>query len=185
MSRMVMILGAGGHARVLADVLRLQGSRLVGMTSNDDDVLGRYSPEEIDLVNGVGSIGVPLKRRELFERFKSRGYRFTSVIHPSAILGSDVSLGEGVQIMAGVIIQPGTALGDNTLLNTRVSVDHDCVIGSHVHLAPGVILCGGVTVEEGCHVGTGAVVVQGVRIGKNTFVRARKLVSPSKKPVTP
>lgn len=185
MNRSVMILGAGGHAKVLAEALRLQGVSLLGMTSNDEEVLNRYSPDKIDLVNGVGCVHVNPQRRELFERFKSKGYRFASVIHPSSVIAQDVSLGEGVQIMAGVIIQPGSSIGDNALLNTRVSVDHDCVIGSHVHLAPGVILSGGVTIGEGCHVGTGSVVIQGVHIERNTFIKARQLVRPSKRLVSP
>lgn len=185
MNRPVMILGSGGHAKVLAEALRLAGIPIWGMTSHDEEVLNRYAPGELELVNGVGSINVSTKRRELFERFKLKGYRFATVIHPSAVITSDVSLGEGAQIMAGVIIQPGSCIGENTILNTRVSVDHDCVIGPHVHLAPGVILSGGVTIEEGCHVGTGAVVVQGVRIEKNTLIKARQLVRPSKKFVTP
>ena len=76
--------------------------------------------------------------------------------------------------MAGAVIQPGTVIGDNSIINTHASVDHDCKIDAHVHIAPGAILCGGVCIGERSHVGTGVVIVQNCQIGPGTLVRAGK-----------
>ena len=192
MKKPVILLGAGGHARVLLDVLRLQGIKILGLTDanpskadktelkipvlGDDEAILNYRPEEVFLVNGIGSTDVDSKRAELFKRFKTKSYTFVSVVHPSAIIARDVVLGEGVQIMAGAVIQTGARIGDNTIINTRAAIDHDCEIGSSVHIAPGVTLSGGITVGDGTHIGTGAVIVQNRRIGRNCFVKAQALI---------
>lgn len=188
----VIVLGAGGHAKVLIDMLRLSDIVILGVTDaqsskhgstfsglrviGGDDMVLQHKPDHIRLVNGVGSTSLPQARRALFERFKQRGYSFHSVIHPSAVIAVDTELAEGVNIMAGAIIQPGSRIGANAIVNTAASVDHDCVIGAHVHLAPGVILSGGVCIGEGTHVGTGACVIQGVAIGENCVIGAGALV---------
>lgn len=188
----VLILGAGGHAKVLVDALlassaviagivdpdpKLSGANILGVpVLGGDDVVGQFPAAEIQLVNGLGSIGVPVKRQQLFERFKGMGYNFATVVHPSAVLALDVELGEGAQVMAGAVIQAGSRIGRNTIINTRASIDHDCIIGNHVHIAPGVTLSGGVTVGEGTHIGTGATVVQGINIGKGCLVAAGAVV---------
>ncbi|MHB1126568.1 MAG: acetyltransferase [Bacillota bacterium] len=188
----VIILGAGGHAKVLIDALRKQSIPILGITEKhkkaqnehikdieilgDDEVIFKYSPKNIRLVNGLGSVKTTLNRQLIFEYFKRKGYVFTSVIHPNSIIASDVLLLEGVQIMAGAIIQSGAKIGMNTILNTRASIDHDCIIGDHVHLAPGVVLSGGVTVGYGTHIGVGATVIQGITIGTNALISAGSLV---------
>lgn len=188
----VIILGAGGHAKVLIEALlassavikgivdsnpTLVGSRLLGVpVLGGDDVVDEFTPSQIRLVNGVGSIGLPLKRQQVFEKLKAMGYDFATVIHPSAVIASDVVLSEGAQLMAGAVIQPGTHIGCNTIINTRASVDHDCIIGDHVHISPGVTLSGGVSVETGSHIGTGATVIQGISINNGCLVAAGAVV---------
>ncbi len=174
----VIVIGGGGHARVLVDTLLKNKIKIVGFVDpvqTQMSVGGRSVPylgadevlqnekwkKEVGLVNGIGSIRDTSKRREIYERFKKMGYSFTNVIHPSAVLAQGTELGEGVQIMAGVVIQTGTVIGKNTIINTCASVDHDCKIGDHVHLAPRVTLSGGVCVEPNTHVGTGAESIQG------------------------
>ena len=186
----VIVLGSGGHARVLIDALLLNSVKLLGTTDvvpknmsllgvsylGDDDVVERYSPNEVCLVNGVGSISQPYLREKLFKKFKNLGYKFINVIHPFAVIAADVRLGEGVQVMAGAVLQPGSVIGDNVIVNTNASVDHDCRIGQHVHLAPGVVVCGNVCVEELGHVGAGAKILQSVRVGAHALVSASTLV---------
>jgi UDP-perosamine 4-acetyltransferase len=191
MSRPYLVLGGGGHAKVLIDALLLQSADIVGYTvptpENKDPILGvpcigndeaalKYSIDSIRLINGLGSVRLPHERRRLFEEFKQRGYLFESVVHPSVLIANHVELSEGVQLMAGSIIQTGSYIGKNTIVNTKASVDHDCVIGDHVHLAPGVTLSGEVAVGNGVHIGTGATVIQGVRIGDNSLIGAGALV---------
>ena len=186
----VIVLGSGGHARVLIDALLLNSVKLLGTTDvvpknmsllgvsylGDDDVVERYSPSEVCLVNGVGSISQPYLREKLFKKFKNLGYKFINVIHPFAVIAADVRLGEGVQVMAGAILQSGSVIGDNVIVNTNASVDHDCRIGQHVHLAPGVVVCGNVCVEELGHIGAGAKILQSVRVGAHALVSAGTLV---------
>jgi UDP-perosamine 4-acetyltransferase len=127
-------------------------------------------------VNGLGSVESTAKRAALFQRFKGKGYRFATVVHPSAVVAGDVVLEEGVQVMAGAVIQPGTRVGENTIVNTGAIVDHDCALASHVHVAPGAVLSGGVSIGEGTHVGTGAKIIQGVRVGSHSLVAAGAVV---------
>lgn len=192
MSLPVIVLGCGGHSKVLIEALKKRGEKILGIADskpskdlkglngisligNDDAVL-EFLPESVLLVNGLGSVADTGLRMSIYQNYKTRGYQFATVIHPSSIIASDVEIGEGSQIMAGAIIQTGTKIGDNVIINTRASVDHDCIIGSHAHVAPGVTLSGGVEVGEGAHIGTGATVIQGVRIGRNTIIGAGSIV---------
>ena len=182
----VIIIGGGSHAKVLIDLLLLQPVSIIGIADpnmagytvlgipviGNDDVVFNHPPGEIKLVNGVGSTADLSKRTTVFGFFKSSGYGFATLIHPAAIIGTQVDIGEGVQIMAGAIVQTGSRIGDNTIINTRAVVDHDCSIGNHVHLAPGVTLSGGVMIGEGVHIGTGASVIQNIRIGDNSIIGA-------------
>lgn len=186
----VIILGAGGHATVLLDILQLlgreiqgicdpkleSGSAVKGIPIVSEMELERNAPNDIELVNTIGSVRSLELRIKIFEKYKHLGYTFASVIHPTAILAKEISLGEGVQIMAGAIIQPKASIGDNTIVNTRAVVEHDCDIGSSVHVAPGVILCGGVRVGEGTHIGVGAVIIQNICIGKGALIGANTTV---------
>jgi len=192
MSRGVIILGSGGHAKVLVDTLQQCGITIVGLVDETETgtaatVLGApflgseqlvfsRGTDTVELVNGVGSVRVPSARRAVYEKFKARGYRFATVVHPSAVVARDVVLGEGAQVLAGAVVQPGVVLGDNCLLNTRASVDHDCTIGAHTHVASGAVLSGGVAVAEEVHIGAAAVVRQYLRIGDRALVAAGAVV---------
>jgi UDP-perosamine 4-acetyltransferase len=188
----IIIVGAGGHAKVALDALRRAGRPVLGMVDQDqskhgkiilgatvlggDDVVFARRPEEIVLVNGVGSVRRPRTRRDVYERFTARGFKFTTVIHPSAIIAENVVLGAGAQIMAGAVIQAGARIGADTIINTGATLDHDCDIGEHVHVAPGVTLSGDVVVGPTTHIGCGATIVQGVKIGPDCLVHAGAVV---------
>jgi len=185
----VIIIGGGGHAKVLASTLLLQGRSVLAFVDpkplasflgiarlGDDDAVFSHSPEQVRLVNGVGSIHSTVARRSTYEKFREQQYVFESVIHPSAVVAPEVEIEDGVQIMAGAVIQPGSFLGANAIINTGARVDHDCSIQPHAHLAPGVTLSGNVHVGEGAHVGTGASIVQGIKIGDGSIVGAGAVV---------
>jgi sugar O-acyltransferase (sialic acid O-acetyltransferase NeuD family) len=189
----VLIVGGGGHAKVLIEALRLRSITILGIIDadaakigtevsgiriiGDDKAISGYKTEALLLVNAIGSVHLPKTRTDVFEKFKAKGYTFATIVHPSAVVASDVALGEGAQIMAGVIIQPGCAIGANVIVNTRASVDHDCLIGDYVHIAPGVTLSGGVKVGSGVHIGTGATIIQGVVIGQDSVIGAGSVVT--------
>jgi UDP-perosamine 4-acetyltransferase len=182
--RPIIILGAGGHARVLADALLSLNTPVLGCVGperperqisaidylGDDSVIYMYQTGDVDLVNGVGSVGNPDARRALFMRLSDAGYSFASVIHPSAIVASDVKLSEGVQLMAGAIIQSGCSIGKNVIVNTGARIDHDCEIGDHAHIAPGAVLSGNIRVGDRSHIGTGASIRQAVQIGADVVI---------------
>jgi UDP-perosamine 4-acetyltransferase len=185
----VIVIGAGGHAKVLIEALRCAGLSVLALTDRDvtkhgDRILDvliagddawlqkTYPPGKVRLVNGVGSVNQPLLRRKIFFALKTHGYDFATVIHPSAIVAADATLGEGTQIMAGAVIQPSVCIGVDTIVNTRASVDHDCIIGNHAHIAPGAILSGSVQIGDAVHVGAGATLIQGIHIGREALIAA-------------
>lgn len=187
----VIIIGAGGHARVLHEVLFLKGTAILGHTDikekseaqegtitflGDDNIIDGFSPDDVNLVNGLGSVSLPIHRNDVYTRWRKKGYHFAAVVHPSAIISPGCKIGEGVQIMAGAIIQTGSTLGDNVLVNTGAQIDHDNTIGSHCHIAPGAVLSGDICVEECCHLGVGCNVLQGVVIGARSVIGAGSVV---------
>jgi len=188
----VMLLGSGGHALVLLDALLLGGATVIGLTDADaarrglivlghtvlggDDVLQRYAPGSVALVNGLGSTRSMARRQQIYERFHTAGYEFAQVIHPRAIVARSAKLESGVQIMAGAVIQAEARIAANSIVNTGATVDHGCRVGAHVHVAPGATLSGEVTVGDGSHVGAGATVIQRVRIGRACLVGAGAMV---------
>lgn len=190
--RHVVVIGAGGHSKVLLDALALSGIRVAGITDadpachgrviggatvlGDDRELERFAAKDAVLVNGIGSVSSTQERRVVFERFKARGFAFLTVVHPSAIVSSQAFLEEGAQVMAGAVLQPGTRVGADTIVNTGAQVDHDCEIGSHIHIAPGVVLSGSVKVGDATHIGTAAAVIQGIRIGRHCLIAAGAMV---------
>lgn len=184
-----MVLGGGGHAKIVMEVLRLCGKTVLGFTDpvtrdpisgipwlGNDDVVSEYSPNDIFLVNGIGSVGDNSRRKKLFLSWKEEGYSFPAIIHPTAILSPETVLEEGVQVMAGAVVQAGVHIGPNTIINTRATIDHDAEIGGHVHIAPGCILSGNVTIENDAHLGPGAILIQGLTIGKKSIIAAGAVV---------
>ncbi|MBB5149732.1 acetyltransferase [Ureibacillus thermosphaericus] len=189
MNKPIIILGNGGHASVLTEILLSQNRKIIGFTAPDmeenqfqipylgnDETILQYDSNKVELVLGIGSISVSNHRRRLFELFTNKQYTFANVIHPSAIIAPSVKLGQGVQIMAGAIIQTNSFVADNTIVNTGAKIDHDCGIGAHVHLAPGTTLSGEVKIGEGTHVGTGATIIQGITIGNHCLIGAGAVV---------
>ena len=188
----VIIVGAGGHAKVLLGALLCSERKVIGLTDFDkkkwgnlvngvpvlggDEVVFSYNIDEIELVNGIGSVGSMDKRKNIYEHFKNKAYLLSNVIHPSAVVSSNAVLANGVQLLPGCIVNTGAFIGDNSIVNTRVSIDHDVSIGSHVHIAPGVTISGGATIGDSTHIGTGATVIQGVHIGSNVLIGAGAVV---------
>ncbi|MGG3563599.1 acetyltransferase [Neobacillus rhizosphaerae] len=185
----IIMIGNGGHASVLTEILLQQKRNIKGFTApkdqenrfnlpylGEDKVIYKYNPDEIELVLGIGSINVSRKREEIFNQYKQQGFFFASVIHNSAIISPTVKTGEGLQIMANVVIQPFVEIDDNTIINTSTSIDHESRIGKHCHLAPGSTLSGNVSIGNSTHVGTGSIFIQNVKIGNNVLIGAGSLV---------
>lgn len=185
----LVILGAGGHAKVLHAIAVLTGRTLLGVCDPQlaaqgltewrgvpvlgcDAALQRLNGQMIGLVNGIGHLPGNTRREQIYLRQRQAGFRFPALVHPSAVIDGSVRLGDGVQVMAGAVVQPDSIIGDNTLVNTGANIDHDCILGDHVHIAPGATLCGNVVIDSGAFVGAGATILPGVRIGTRAVVGA-------------
>jgi UDP-perosamine 4-acetyltransferase len=191
MNRPVLIVGAGGHGKVVADALEAMGREVRGFLDidparwgevvNGKPVIGGDDrlPEAgtVELANGIGSIQSLATRSSVFDRLRGKGFRFVTVLHPRAVVSPTARVEEGAQIMAGAIVQTNARIGADTIVNTGAIVEHDCSVGEHVHLAPGVTLSGGVRIGNCVHVGTAACVIQGIRIDDYALVAAGAVVT--------
>jgi acetyltransferase EpsM len=110
-------------------------------------------------------IGNNHHRKAKFEALKAEGRRFANAIHPSAVLTQRLRVGEGVVVAAGVIVNVDTTIGDNVILNTGATLDHDNQVAAHVHVAPGCHLAGNVTLGEGAFLGIGTCAIPGIEVG--------------------
>lgn len=184
----VIVLGAGGHAGVVIDMLHALDAQILGVTDpaladgalgpletpviGGDDAILAFGSDKVLLALGLGSTGSTQARSALFHKYRAAGFRFPTLVHPSAVISPRVTHGEGVQVMAGAVLQVGTQLGDNCLINSSASIDHDCIIGEDVHVAPGAVLSGGVRVGRGAHIGIGAKIIQSIAIGADAVIGA-------------
>jgi sugar O-acyltransferase (sialic acid O-acetyltransferase NeuD family) len=188
----LIVLGGGGHARVLMEALARVEARVLGFTDphppagaprpcpwlGDDTILQGHPPGSVLLVNGIGGTGDNRPRKRVFEHWRARGYGFATVLHPAAVIANQgVALGQGVQILAGAVVGPGARLGDGVLVNTRAVVEHDCLLADHVHVASGAVVCGGCRIDESAHIGAGAILIQGVSVETGALVAAGAVVT--------
>jgi len=183
----VILLGAGGHAKVLLEALQLEGRNVLGLLTpdlekgskhlgvevlGDDDQLQQFKLSEIDIVNGIGSLPFEQLRWKVSNKVRSWGFSLSTVIHSAAVVSKDATLAEGVQVMAGCVIQPGCTIGQDAIINTGSTIDHDCLIGEKTHIAPGCALSGGVRVGSSVHIGTGCSIIQNIEVGDGAVVAA-------------
>jgi sugar O-acyltransferase (sialic acid O-acetyltransferase NeuD family) len=185
-----VVIGAGGHSRVIIDLLRALNTETIQILSstnpnfipNDINVLlfedddFPINPSDVQMAMGIGGVTSVSIRRLVYEKFVRKGYRFPVLKHPAAYISSNVVCESGCQIMAGTMVQTGSKIGKNTLINTGAIVDHDCTIEDHCLISPGAILCGGIYMGKGSIIGPGATISQGVHIGENSLVAAGAVV---------
>lgn len=190
----VVGLGAGGHAKVVIDTLRLLGCyELVGLLDSnrglhdtnvlgvpvlgDDNLLPRLWEQGVrHAFIGLGGSGDTEPRRRVYCVARKCGMTIVKAIHPSAVVAPSAKIGHGPTILANAVVNADACLGDNVTVNTGAIVEHECIIGDHVHIATGARLGGGVYVGSGSHIGLGASVRQDIRIGENAIVGAGAVV---------
>jgi sugar O-acyltransferase (sialic acid O-acetyltransferase NeuD family) len=185
--RRLLILGAGGHARAVADLAAECGFTVVGFTeratrtapgvvATDADVAELHRMGRIDAgIVGVGTAALA-RRAELHALLRSLGIPVPVLVHPRAAVSRSCAIGEGSVVFAGAVLGTDVEVGENAVLYSAVVVEHGSRIGAHAYLSPGVILAGAVTVEPGAFLGAGAVVVPGVTVGKDAVVGAGAVV---------
>lgn len=189
----IVIIGGGGHAKVLIDIFNMCGQyEIVGILDtqhetglsilnipvlgNDDLLEGLYKKGIKNACIAIGSITDNSKRKMLYKRVKQIGFSIPLLTHPQAIISRNARISEGVLVMAGVIIQTESLIEENTIINTGSIVEHDCYISRHVHICPGVVISGGCQINEGAFIGVGSTIIQGIKIGKNVTVGAGSVV---------
>ena len=193
MSKPVVMLGAGGHAKVLMEILEQNDCKLMAIVSPetpswtpetfnpiwlkaDEDVLD-FSSNDYLLINGLGSLPANNnKRTELHAFFKQQGYEFKTVIAKGAVVSGYSLLGEGVQVCPGSVVNQCT-VGQFTIINSGAIVEHDVYIGENSHIAPGAVICGDVALGNQVHVGAGATIIQGVEVGNGAVIGAGSIVT--------
>jgi sugar O-acyltransferase (sialic acid O-acetyltransferase NeuD family) len=184
----VLIVGAGGHAQVIADVILSRARlgddvQLLGFVDDNPDQLGRkilgvkvlglssqcleFQPEAV-----IVGIGDNATRARMYDQLKAGGVTIGTAIHPRAVVAADVEIGGGSVVFANAVINTGSIVGPNVIVNTGATVDHHARIGAHVHIAPGVHLGGTVTIGEGAFVGLGSSVVPNRTLGAWSVIGA-------------
>ena len=192
MSKKLVVWGASSHAMVVADVIRLQGHyEIVGFLDSINpervgtefcgaSILGGEEQLDVLLQQGIAylivGIGSGRTRLRLADLVFSKGYKLATAIHPRASVATEVTIGAGTVILAGAVINPGAKLGENVLVLTCASVEHECEIEDGVTISGGVQLGGRVTVERAATVEIGATVARGIRIGQESVVGAGAVV---------
>ncbi|SHH38411.1 hypothetical protein [Desulfosporosinus lacus] len=170
----LIIIGMGGHSKVVTDIAILNGYKVLGYLDDNEPVgegrelyLGKIETLPRWVRDGVGfviAIGNNLVRKAIVEKYKGLNLDYVKLVHPVAIIGSKVEILGGSVVMPGAIINADARIGEHVIVNTAAAVDHDCVVGDFVHIAQGAVLAGGVKVES-C-----AVVDVGVRVQRGCVV---------------
>lgn len=181
-SKEIIVIGAGGHGRVIADIITLVGDKVIGFLDDKEpdhlseipylgtckDIL-KYQKDAWFIIG----IGDNHTRKELMEAYQVNWY---TAIHPSAVIAHDVSIGAGSAVMANAVINTASTIGNGVIINTAATVDHDCTISDYVHISPGVHLGGTVSIGTETWIGIGAVVSNNIDICGECIVGAGSLV---------
>ena len=184
-----LIVGTGGHARVIIDTMELCGLKAAGMLDlhykNIEEkifnypVLGDYSSidgYDKDKYNLILAIGDNTVRSEIFNNLLEKGYHFPSLVHPTAIIIRKTWIGCGVFINAGVIINAGVNISNNVIINTGAIIEHEVNIGEHSHIGPGVKISGRTKIGKKVFLGIGAVVIDKRILADNVIVGAGSVI---------
>lgn len=192
-----VLWGSAGHSKVLADIIKLGGGRILALFDNDQDAVtclpgvplfhGEMGLRE--WLSGHELLGVSLKaavgiggargcdRQEMTQRLRAAGFSLPPLIHPAATIADTARLGEGCQILANAVVAADVSIGVAGIVNNSANVDHECRLGNGVHIAPGAVLCGCVTLADNAMIGAGAVVLPRLHIGRAAIVGAGAIVT--------
>ena len=182
----LIIIGAGGHGRVIADIAQKLGVYETISFLDDGDakesmglpIVGKTSDitKYIEVADVFVAIGNNTVRGEFVESLLAMGANIPTLIHPSAVIGACVEIGVGTAIMAGAVFNPCSKLGKGVIVNTCSSVDHDCIIGDYCHIAVGAHIAGSVMVGKYAWIGAGGLVKNNLSICENCIVGAGAVV---------
>jgi sugar O-acyltransferase (sialic acid O-acetyltransferase NeuD family) len=192
--RPIKIIGGGAHGRVIADIARAAGDPVSGfIDDNPGTAPAGFAaegptrdavPRFVAMHRFVVAIGDAATRRSIAEMVLAAGGELATLIHPTAVIAPNVTIGAGTVVMAGAIINIGTRIGRFAIVNTGAIVDHDNTVEDNVQIAPGCNLAGRVTCRRDCFIGTGATIIPCVVIGEGAYVAAGATVTRPVKPHT-
>lgn len=188
----MVVLGGGGHAKVLISVIHKLPWTIVGyvdprdvgpvlgvLHAGDDDqlpaLLARHPGCAAAL--GMGKVDATDRRARIQAANEALGYRFPVLVSPDAVVNAEVDLGAGTVVFDGAVVNAGAVAGPGCVINTHATVEHDCRLGTNVHVGPGATVTGGVAIGDHTFVGAGAVVVHGVRIAERCVIGAGAAVT--------
>ena len=190
--RPIALLGSGGHAKLVFSCLGVDLQKLVQFVVSNTDVQHPYfqsiiryasdadflnsSMRDCSLINGIGANPNVSPRTNVFKNYKNHGFKFETVISPSAFVGEDVSIGEGALVLPNSTINVGVNIEENVVIYSGAIVEHDCQIGGHCHISPGAIILGNAVIEEETFIGAGAIIFPGVTVGSNSIIGAGRQV---------
>lgn len=179
MNRLI-IIGASGHGKVIADIARQCGYEDIAFLDDDEGIESCGGFPVIGKTNNVpeGDIFVAVGNAEIRERISKKNDRrsFPVLIHPKAVVADNVQLGSGTVVMAGVVINPNVRIGKSCIVNTSSSIDHDCTVGDYCHISVGAHLCGSVLVGNNTWIGAGAIVNNNISICENCTIGSGAVV---------
>lgn len=185
MSKKVVIIGASGHGKVIADIINCAGDKVLGFLDDADavqntkildfPVLGKVEDYKKYLnCEFVIAIGNPYIRKEIATKLDVDWY---TAIHPTAVISKfDVCIGKGTVVMANAVVNPSAKIGEHCIINTSAVVEHDNVLENYVHISPNASLAGAVKVGECTHIGVGASVKQVINIAADCQIGAGAVV---------
>lgn len=187
MKNKLLIIGASGHGKVIADIaIKMNKWETIAFLDDDKsikeclglEVVGKTmdSFKHKDEAEFFVAIGNNSTRERIQERLIDKGLSIASLIHPNAIIGTDVEIGIGTVVMAGVVINSSSKIGEGCIINTSCSLDHDNVIEDYVHISPGANLAGTVKVGKGTWIGIGSVVSNNINICSEATIGAGAVV---------
>jgi sugar O-acyltransferase (sialic acid O-acetyltransferase NeuD family) len=185
----IIVIGGGGHAKVVISILRKRGDNVVGYTDllNHGVILGipylgsdselvalAVGARKLSAVLAVGQVGLGQARYEVRTRLQSLSpsLSFPLIVSPDAVVNEGVSGGEGAVVMDGVVVNTGAIIGRGAIVNTNSTIEHDVVLEDWVHVAPGATISGGVAVGRFSMIGAGATVIEGIKIAPGCMVGA-------------
>lgn len=183
----LMIIGSGGHGKVIANIAKdsavwdeivFLDDKKKGESVAGFDVVDKILNYDkyIDSYKFIVGIGNAIKRKKITKKLLDSKVELATIIHPSTILGIESSIGAGSVIMPGCIIGTSVLIGDSCIINSGTIIEHDCVLQDFVHLSPGVVLSGTVMISEGTWLGTGTKVINNVSISNDIIVGAGSVV---------
>lgn len=176
----MILFGASGHAKVIADILIKNGVHIEKILDDNPSVktifnihVEKNSLSESDHLDAIISIGNNEVRKLISEKYK---LNYISAIDKNSTVSDFSKIGIGTVVMANATINAGATVGNHCIINTSSVIEHDCILEDFVHISPNASLAGNVTVGEGSHIGIGACVIQGIKIGKWSTIGAGAVI---------